>query len=112
MSFLSEAALKNLQNEYVRGFAEKLTRMDKLLEIQDWTGIEREFHRFSGSGTTYKMPEISKFARAAELYLEKNTPPDMALIQGAVALFRKILEARQHDQVHEFDQDEIFLKIK
>jgi HPt (histidine-containing phosphotransfer) domain-containing protein len=97
MSILSSEAIKALQADYMRSFPAKWILMTEAYKNGSWTILERELHKFSGSGATYKMPEISKLSKAIELYLEKNSPPNLELLWEALELFRQVLDGRQND---------------
>jgi hypothetical protein len=112
MSLLSSESLKKLQIEYMKSFPEKWKIMSEAFEKQSWTTIERELHKFAGSGTTYKMPEISKLSKAIELYLERNNPPDLRLLWEALEIFRQVLEGRQSDQPLDIFNHEVLKKLE
>lgn len=98
MSILSTEAIKKLQQEYMRAFPEKWKLLTDSYDKENWQTIIDELHKFAGSGTTYKMPEITRAAKVIELYLERHSPPDLQLVWEGLELFRQVLVARQTGQ--------------
>ena len=111
MSILSNESMKALQDDYMKGFHAKWEVLTQAYKSHDWLTVERELHKFAGSGTTYKMPEISKLAKAIEMYLEKNNPPDLELVWESMELFRMVLDGRQNDKPVAIENHEVLKKL-
>ena len=112
MSILSSESLKALQAEYMRAFPAKWVLISDAFKNASWSILERELHKFSGSGATYKMPEISKLSKAIELYLEKNSPPNLDILWEALELFRQVLDGRQNNAPLDIYDHEILKKLE
>ena len=52
--------IAEMRKEYLDGFDEKYALLNKLYNDKDQKGLENEFHKLKGTGTTYGAPEISQ----------------------------------------------------
>lgn len=58
--------IAELQVDYLASFPAKITTLKSHFSDQDWQGLELEFHKLKGTGTTYGIPEISDICREME----------------------------------------------
>jgi HPt (histidine-containing phosphotransfer) domain-containing protein len=97
MSPLPPEVLKEMQKEYIESFTDLIKEMKNALADSQWKEIEEHFHRFAGSGTTYGMPQVTKFSRAIEHYLINHPHPPKHVMSEGLHIFEKMIEGYRNE---------------
>jgi HPt (histidine-containing phosphotransfer) domain-containing protein len=93
MTALPPEVMASLQEEYLESFDTLLNDLKVALTKEDYGTLEKHFHRFAGSGSTYGLPEITEVSRAIETFLNKNKNPPQNTLRDSLDLFERVIEA-------------------
>lgn len=87
-----------LRKEYLAEFSEKIDAIKKFWEVQNREGLQNEFHKIKGTGTTYGLPELSDVAAVLERLCEINSDKLGLSLLLAIDLFKTICHTYEKDQ--------------
>ena len=90
---LPKEILDELRAEYLAAMPDIIKNIEEMYEQKNWSALEKVFHKLTGSGKTYGLPDITDIARAIETYFQKYNPPSEDLIGESIQVFKEIISA-------------------
>lgn len=104
--------MAELQTEYFSSFIEKFQRIEELHKNNDWQGLELEFHKLKGTGTTYGAPEVTAAcAQLERLFREQKKHHFNSLVPMALTLLQKIHDKYVSNQPFDLEHDPDYVTI-
>lgn len=103
--------MRDLQQEYLQQFPQRLQRMKQQWQEKNITAITREFHQLKGTGKTYGFSEVSELCEMLEFLCEEIQAP-FPEITSALEILEKIFSTRAQGSILSFDGNDNFLQIK
>jgi HPt (histidine-containing phosphotransfer) domain-containing protein len=108
--------LSELKQEYIASLPEKIERLRKHTQAQDWTKLSEEYHKLKGNGKTYGLPEISILCEQMEMIALKKDSQDSptftpTLFEHALTLLERMHKSYLSGDSFDLDKDPIAKSI-
>lgn len=99
--------LIQIRSDYLESFPTRLTLLRELLNAQNWTALETEYHKLKGNGHTVGISNVSTVAGELESYLKKHkgNPADIKILEIGHVLFDKIYQSELNDKPLKLESD-------
>lgn len=101
-----------LKEEYLQTFSEKIEAIGNFWEMRNRDGLQNEFHKIKGTGTTYGIPEVTEVARILEILCMENSDKLGSCVVISIELFQKIYHSHNAQLEFEINDDPLFEKLR
>lgn len=104
--------LKELQLEYIQSLPEKMMEIETHLKSQNLELLINAFHKLKGSGKTYGLEEVTILGQFFESWLRKEGTKAMPFANYAIAILKRIEDARKKQTPYDMTKDIDFKKLE
>ncbi|MEZ0391094.1 MAG: Hpt domain-containing protein [Pseudobdellovibrionaceae bacterium] len=101
---LSEV-LQELRREYLLKFPQKIEKLRKLTEAQDWKALEEEYHKLKGTGKTYGFPGVSQICERLEVMAQKPQTQIADVFEKSLELLERMHQKHIENQSLDLSAD-------
>lgn len=101
-----------LKGEYLDSFPEKIETIRGFWQSTQRDGLQNEFHKIKGTGTTYGLPEVTEIAEILEEMCERNGDKLGMSLVIALDLLQKICNSYKFNLDYELQKDPLYKRLK
>jgi HPt (histidine-containing phosphotransfer) domain-containing protein len=103
--------MKELRQEYLESFDDKFKQIRTCFDGKDWHGLELEFHKLKGTGSTYGVPEVTQLCEHLERICRRTQNLDELTLNESIDLLKQIRSKYQDNLPFDLESHSAYQKI-